>query len=221
MDNIINTATLSGIVNTSSQRLSTSDQIQLIIAIVTFLAVCAALFGERFWRWFERPKIKVEFDKNSDRCFRWADVPLCNIQDEGQKTNVRKYYFRLKITNDGSTATKLRVRADIIDQTGRGVVRFEPSTLQWINKKEEIDLLNGESEYVNFLSQVVSHPEIRNRLTIEVFDSSPRGIAWDRQLDKYSYSITVYGENIKPVSVRARFTPNRDKTLPGKLRIFV
>lgn len=203
----------------ANPELSLSDKIQAIMTFFTFCAVLVALFGERFWRWIERPKIKVSFDKNSDRCFRWADVPLCNIQDEGKKLNVRKYYFRLKITNFGNVATNLRVRADIKDKNGKEVERFEPSTLQWINRKEENDLLNGESEYINFLSQVVNHPEINNRLTIEVFDSSSRGIAWDRKLDTYNYSITVFGQNINPVSVNAKFKPNKDKSVPGKLVI--
>lgn len=198
----------------------TTDQIiNTSIATATFLAAFVALFGEKFWRWLGRPKIKVSFDKNSERCHRWADVGLCNIQDEGQIANVRKYYFRLKITNNGNAATKLRVRADIQDKHGNPVDRFEPSTLQWISGKEEEDLVNGESEYVNFLSQVVNHPEINNRLTIEIFNTSTRGIAWDRKLDIYKYSITVFGENIKPVSVHAKFFPNRNKLLPGKLLI--
>ena len=197
--------------------ISLSDRIQLAMTFFTFCAVVVALFGERFWRWLERPKIRVFFDKNSDRCFRWADIPLCNIQDEGQIRNVKKYYFRLKITNTGKSATKLRVRADIMNEHGKEVERFEPSTLQWINGKEETDLLNGESEYVNFLSQVVNHSELNNRLTIEIFNTHPRGIAWDRKLDKYRYSITIFGEDIKPVSLQARFIPNRKKTLPGNL----
>lgn len=199
----------------------TSDQINQVInssiAVATFLAAFVALFGERFWNWISRPKIHISFDRNSERCFRWADVPLCNIQEEGQKPNVRKYYFRLKITNNGNTATKLRVRADILDKYGKPVDRFEPSTLQWISGREEEDLVNGESEYVNLLSQVVNHPEINHRLTIEIFNTSPRGIAWDRILDKYKYSITVFGANIKPVSITAMFIPNRDKLLPGRL----
>ena len=199
--------------------LTIADIIQATMTFFTFCAVVVALFGEKFWRWLERPKIEVDFDKDSDRCFRWADVPRCNIQDEGQKKDVRKYYFRLKITNNGRAATKLRVRADIKDKNGKEVERFEPSTLQWINSKEETDLLNGESEYVNFLSQVVNQPEIRNRLTIEVFGTSPRGVAWDRQLDKYKYPITIYGENIKPVPLQAEFIPNKDKTKPGVLTI--
>lgn len=203
----------------TNAELTIADKIQMAMTFFTFCAVVIALLGERFWKWLERPKIKVSFDKNSERCFRWADVTLCNIQDEGQKANVKKYYFRLKITNIGGMAKKLRVRADIKDKNGNEVERFEPSTLQWISRKEETDLLNGESEYINFLSQVVNHPEINNRLTIEIFDTSSRGIAWDRPLDKYKYSITVFGENIKPVSVNAKFVPNRTKTLPGKLTI--
>ncbi len=199
--------------------ISLTDKIQLAMTFFTFCAVVVALFGERFWRWVERPKIKILFDKDSDRCFRWADVPLCNIQDEGQIHNVKKYYFRLKITNTGRSAAKLRVRVDIMDKNGKEVERFEPSTLQWINGKEETDLLNGESEYVNFLSQVVNHLEVNNRLTIEIFNTSPRGIAWDRVLDKYKYSITIFGENIKPVSLQAVFIPNSSKDKPGNVTL--
>jgi len=203
----------------ANTELTISDKIQVAMTLVTFCAVLVALFGERFWKWLERPKIKIDFDEYSERCFRWADVPLCNIQDEEQIDNVRKYYFRLKITNNGNVARKLRVRVDIKDKNGKEVERFEPSTLQWINKKEETDILNEESEYVNFLSQVVNHPEINNRLTIEIFDKSPRGIAWDRKLDKYEYFITVFGYNIKPVSVHAKFVPNRNMLSPGKLSL--
>lgn len=186
------------------------------IALGTLGAVIVALFGERFWKLIEGPRIKIEFDKDSERCFRWA-IATPNIQDEGVIRNVKKYYFRLKITNTGGVAKKLRVRADIKDKNGNEVERFEPSTLRWINGKEETDLLRGESEYVNLLSQLVDHPEIRNRLTIEISDNSPRGIAWDRKLDIYKYSVTVYGENINPVSIHAKFTPNHDITKPGNL----
>lgn len=200
-------------------RVSISDWIQLGMTFFTFLAVLVALFGERFWKRMDRPKIKIDFDKNSDRCFRWAMVPLCNIQDEGQQRDVRKYYFRLKVTNDGGMAIKLRVRADIKDEKGKEMERFEPSNLQWINRKEEMDLLKGESEYVNFLSQVVNSPNIKNRLTIEIFDTSPRGIAWDRLLKTYKYSIILFGENIKPILVHAKFVPNIDIMKPGKLTV--
>lgn len=205
--------------NSSLEPSISNNLTQNFMAISTFLAVIVALFAREFWKWKGRPKIKIDFDKSSDRCFRWAMVPLCNIQDEGQRKDVKKYYFRLKVTNNGGTAKKLRVRADIKDKTGREIERFEPSTLQWINRKEETDLLRGESEYVNFLSQVVNSPEIKNRLTIEVFDTSSRGIAWDRPLDTYKYSVTIYGENIKPILVHTKFAPDGNIMKPGKLTI--
>lgn len=196
-----------------------SDNIQLLIALATFLAVLVALFAERFWKWLERPKIKIEFAKNSERCFRWALVQSCNIQDEGVKQNVKKYYFRLKITNNGGTAYKLRVRADIESVDGKEAERFEPSTLGWIDGQQEVTLLKGESEYINFLSQVVDPLDIKNRLTIEIFNTSPRGIAWDRVLKIYKYSITVFGENIEPVLIHAKFVPHTKLDKPGKLII--
>lgn len=215
----MNISTSSALINSQIPKVSISDWMQIGMTFFTFLAVFVALFGERFWKWIEKPKIRIDFNKNSDRCFRWAMVPLCNIQDEGQRTDVKKYYFRLKVTNDGGTARKLRVRVDIKDEKGREIERFEPSTLQWINRKEETDLLKGESEYVNFLSQVVNSPEIKNRLTIEVFDTSSRGIAWDKPLDIYKYSITIYGENIKPILIHAKFIPDNDIANPRELTV--
>ena len=201
-----------------SEHLTLSDWIQIGIAVITSIAVIVALFGKRFWDLFDRPKIKISFDKSSDRCFRWAIIKNNHIQDEGVHENVKKQYFRLRVTNKGGLAKGLRVRADIFDKSGKELERFEPSTLRWINGKEEVDLAVGESEFVNFLSQVLeSDRKINNRLTIEVFDASPRGIAWDRLLMEYHFQITVYGENIKPKSFKAVFKPNQTKSKPGDL----
>jgi len=75
-------------------------------AIATFLAVIIALFGERFWEWLRRPKLHIEFDKESERCFRWAISPEEYRQDQGLFYSVRIWYFRLKVVNTGSTNIK-------------------------------------------------------------------------------------------------------------------
>jgi len=197
--------------------LSVSDTIQALMAYFTLLAVLAALLVQKFWDWVNEPIINVEFNKNSERCLRWAVVPKCNIQDEGLKTDVKRYYFNLKITNFGGLAKKLRVRADIINNKGEEAERFEPTTLRWINRKEEVDLMRGEPEYVNLVSQVVNHQEVNNRLRVEVFDTSPRGIAWDRPLNTYKYSVAIFGENIKPIVKYLKFIPNKSWKDPGEL----
>jgi hypothetical protein len=74
-----------------SSGMTTSDWIQSILALFTFLAVLVALFGERFWKWLDRPRLQIEFDKDSERCYRWAIVNPDHVQDEGQFSNVKKY----------------------------------------------------------------------------------------------------------------------------------
>jgi len=199
--------------------LATNDKIQLSLAVITLLAVLVALFGERLWKWVDRPKVSVDFDQSSERCLRWAMVDPCNVQDEGQHRNVKRYYFRLRVQNQGSAAKKLRVRAELLDKTNTPIDRFEPTELNWISGIPKVDLARGESEYVNLLSQVVSHPGIKNRLTVEVSNTSPRGIAWDRPLETYTLEVTVYGDNIDPVQSQFRFKPKKDITKPGELKL--
>lgn len=219
MNHLVNTSTLSGIIEATSSSITIADKIQIAIVVVTFLAVLVALFSERLWKYMERPKITLSFDKSSDRCYRWADLNENNVQDEGRHRNVRKQYFRLKIANNGSLAKKLKVKVNIFYKNKKEVDRFEPSSLAWISGDETIDLAKGESEYINFLSQVIHSPtKITNRLTVEIFDTKPRGIAWDRPLKTYYYRLTVYGENIKPLTYLAKFTANKDINKPGSIR---
>lgn len=201
------------------EALSIADRIQTSIALATFFAVLVALFGERLWRWIDRPKIYLTFDRASDRCFRWADVALDNVQDEERHLNVKRQYFRLKVENKGGIAKNLRIRVDIL-KGNKELERFEPSTLLWISGREREDLANGESEYTNFISQVLHSPtKIDNRLRIEIFNAKERGIAWDRPLDQYNYKIIVYGDNLTPKIFLAKFTPNRNINTPGKLTV--
>jgi len=215
----ITIASPSGIILPSNY-LSTSDYIQILIALVTLLAVLVALFKDRFWNWWDRPRISVSFDKISDRCYRWAEVTRDNIQDEGQHLHVKRQYFRLKVENKGGLVKRLRVRVDMFDSRNNEVERFEPSELLWISGKEQMELARGESEYVNFLSQVIYSPtQISNRLRVELHNASERGIAWDRKLTVYNFRLTVYGDNIKPQTHFARFTPRKEADKPGKLEI--
>ncbi len=82
------------------QRMNTSDWIQLGVLFVMFFAVIVALFGEKFREWLKRPKISLEFDKKSDRCFREATVPSDNIQKEQYSpfVNVTRVYYRLMMS---------------------------------------------------------------------------------------------------------------------------
>lgn len=215
MNDIVSTVSANTVLN---PQLDLSDCIQLVIALITLCAVLVALFGQRFWNWFDRPKINVLFDRESERCFRWAQVGLCNIQDEGRHQNVTKQYFRLKVTNKGGFAKKLKVKVDLLDKRKRLTDRFEPSALSWITGESTVDLAREESEYVNLISQVIASPtQITNRLTLEISNTSPRGIAWDRSLDVYYLKIVIHGENFEPVTKMFRFRPDKVLSKPGYL----
>lgn len=83
----------------------------------------------------------------------------------------------MKVENKGGLARNLRIRVDIL-KGNKELERFEPSTLLWISGREREDLAKGESEYINFLSQVLYSPtKIENRLRIELFNAGERGIA--------------------------------------------
>ncbi|HSX15264.1 MAG TPA: hypothetical protein VLF40_00570 [Candidatus Saccharimonadales bacterium] len=199
--------------------LNVSDKIQIALTAITLLAVLVALFADRIWKWFDRPRVSIEFIKSSERCLRLAIAYLDDVPGEMGPTQVARYYFRLKVDNAGGTVQNLRVRADILGMDKEPLEYFEPVTLNWIVGKESIDLAKGESEYINLASQVVSYPnQITNRLTVEVSNTDLRGISWDRPLSEYFLEVTAYGDNIrKPVQNTFKFTPDNDLTKPGSL----
>jgi len=204
----------------TTETLTISDWIQLIIAVSTLFAVIIALSsGMGFWQWLKRPKIKISFDRESDRCFRWAIRSTDNIQDEGQREDIKRYYFRLKVSNSGGLAKNLKVRVEIYNKEWKKVERFEPSTLRWVGGQESNDLTRGESEYINFLSQVADPGRLTNNLRIEIYNFESRGIAWDRPLACYNYQIIIYGENINPKVYIAQFIPDESEGSPGSILI--
>lgn len=198
--------------------------------LLTLIIILVALFGEKFREWLNRPEIVISFDKSSDRCYRWATLKKDFIQDEtgeGGLTDAKRQYFRLRVKNNGGLAKKLKIKTDVLFEDGREVDRFEPSTLRWLNGEEVVDLARGEIDYVNFLSQLLSHKtddryHIKNSLRIELYNTNPRGIAWDRDLrdiSTYKYKIIIHGENVNPKIFTAKFTRNKNVKEPGNLEI--
>lgn len=185
-------------------------------------AVIVALFWDKTWSlitWFflKKPKLSILFDKNSERCYRTATLVGDAIQGHSTVINVDRQYFRLRIRNNGGFAQKIKVRADLLSPLLDELDRFEPTTLRWINNREENDLARGEVSYINLLSQIINNPRITERLRVEVFDKTPRGIGWDRPLDEYIIKIIVHGENISPITEYFRFIPPTFNIQAGEL----
>lgn len=221
--------------------MTTSDCIQFFGVVVTFCAVLVALFGDYFREMIFGPKISLTFDERSDRCFRKAIVPNDSIQGEYAiyTGNVTRMYYRLKVENTGGLAKNVKVKIDIFNSDEKEIKHFEPSTLRWINGNEKVDLASKEdNNYVNVCSQVIDPDEtfscnmpslgvtgggyvknrIHNRLRLELFDTSPRGIDKDFLLDNYVFKIIVYGDNFKPIPKKYNFIKPSSNTLPGILK---
>lgn len=129
------------------------DLITISLAVAAFVTATIALYGSRYKEWLTRPKIKISFNKNSDRCIRKGALAQNSIQEEGLFVGVERYYYRLKIINKGGYANKVRVKVDIYFD-GKERCHFEPQTLKWVTtlKEDEENLAKGEINYINLCS---------------------------------------------------------------------
>lgn len=171
-------------------------------------------------KFINRVKIKISFNKYSERCSRKATVINDNIQDTPTYQFIERNYFRLIIKCINGLAKNIRVRVDLLDQYFKEVPRFEPCLLRWVIPKEKIDLAKDEYEYINLVSQIMNEPGIKNRVRVEIQDTTPRGIAWDRPLKKYILKVSAFGENFIPVIKYFEFKPASSFKLltPGNIK---
>lgn len=197
------------------------------IMIATFLAVLAALFGERFRKWLEHPKISLRFDKKSDRCFRKTQVnDFLRFEKSPLKgdCNTERCLYRLEIENKGGLAKNVKVKIDILDAKEKEIQYFEPSTLRWISGREDEDLTRGEVNYVNICSQImrvvspknIDARKLENLLRIELSDltymQSPASYLeyergrYDLPLENYIFKVVVCGDNFKFIPKKFKFT---------------
>ena len=204
-----------------------SGQILFSAKFWTFTAVMVALFGVRFNDWLNRPIMSLDFDPNSDRCCRSAVLSQDTIQDFGIFNNVTRQYFRLKVSNIGkSTAKKIRITVDLYYEDGKEAERFEPTCLSWLTREREIDIAGDEVTYINLFSQVIgisethtiSYPKGLFVIRWQVYDTTPRGIAWDRERRIFNIKLVVHGDNVGAKTFWFKFIPEGDDIFkPGKL----
>ena len=197
-----------------------SDWIQLSLAVIATIALIVALFGDRFWQFYKRPKIAVEFNPQSERCSRLA---------RPKNEPLGRYFFRLRVINNGKTeAKRLRAKVELFTSKNKGddfielsslypAPYFEPSTLHWITSLEFVDLAPDEDWYLDLVSQSIEH-SLDKPLRIEIFNRDSRGVIWNRTLDKYIIRVIIHGENItKPVIKYFLFNPSTNSENVGSL----
>ncbi|HPT07792.1 MAG TPA: hypothetical protein PLO85_06590 [Candidatus Omnitrophota bacterium] len=196
---------------------------------LTFIAILVALFNQRFQDFINAPLINLDFDKNSDRCYRWAMLAEDLIQEWGV-FQVERQYFRLKVTNNGlGTAKKVRITVELFNKDRNEEERFEPNSLRWLTREKEIDIASGETTYINLLSHVKkirstikqSRPMANNFFVIrlELFDLlNARGLAWDKDKEIYYLKIIIHGDNVQAKTYWYKYIPDEnDMFKPGNL----
>jgi hypothetical protein len=199
--------------------LTAAERIQSAVGIITLIAVLVAFFKDKFWQRWDRPKIKMEFDKENDRCYRSAHIDKDIIQDVDKIVTSDRQYYRLRIFNDGGKASNLKVIIDVYDSGFQQAKRFEPSLLRWVSGEDKIDLSHGEDNYINLLSFVIRPPEIKNRLRVEITDYLPRAIAWDRPAGQWIFKVSIYGDNLKnAVTKYWQYIPSETPDNPGDIK---
>lgn len=187
-------------------------------AIATFLAVLVALFGKRAQDWIDRPKMRVSYWQESERCFRGAMQINDRIQNFPH-IPLERQFFRLRVSNEGKqTARRVKVVVDLYYENGEPAERFEPNSLRWIaSDQETIDIASQEKTYINLLSQITkikqNGEKIPSNLFVirwEVFNMMPRGIAWDRESRDYLIKLIIHGDNFEPSTKWLKFIPDKN-----------
>lgn len=199
--------------------ISTSDLIQLIIALATLFAVIVALFGQRFWGWKDKPKVKVSFDENDPEFFHQTDMHI--IQNGRIAYSIPTYYVRLKVTNLGKTT--LENTEVVLEKVIPQQEKFMSLNLSWagfITTANDITRTTrippGQSRIVDVIE--VMEPQLTSKLAGQLESANdtdaqryrgysqgfrccsikPNSLSDIFPADKYTFQLGVYSDNLKP-----------------------
>jgi len=149
--------------------------------------------------WF-KPTILVEY-ANNEECIQEALIIHRTEIPGDEMITGQNSWLRLKILNKGKTTAKgVYVKLISMKDSKNEFIRpFDPSPLNWtIFHTDKIDLAKGEYHIVDLVYQNIG---------TDFF--IPRAISLPNSLidkikelatGRYSFQITVYGDNIEPVS---------------------
>ncbi len=173
----------------------TSDPAQWVQAIGSIITVLVALFTVILFQmlkpWFERPKLKIEFENRFPCC---KDSPTTDYGDTRPA-----YWVRLRIRNIGrSSAQKCFGRMlEIHDGRGTWLERYDPETLDWRGIITGlITLAPGDFEYLDVWLTAKDVSDMRLRIS----DHTARSGLFDFRPGNYTIKIIIFSDNAKPVS---------------------
>lgn len=205
---------------------TSSDNIQLLIASATFLAVLVALFAERFWKWLDRPRIKVYFSDQDSECYHKTtmDIHYRNGQTI-ESISIPTYYVRLKVFNSGrETLNNVEVVLEKIEPRPTTFMSLNLSWAGFINPPNDIkrtvripsrqsrvvDVIevmepNQTLQFANKLGTQNDPDTNRYRAYIKGFRScsiKPNTLSDVSPSGKYIFHIGIYADRVKPKIVK-------------------
>ena len=165
---------------------------------ITLLAVIVALFGNVFWKWLERPKIKFSISNKE---------PHIIIKYPG----IIKY-FRIKIKNEGKTTAKnCYVKLISVKSVNNNINLIEPDKLKWANAPKDTRYINESNSPIHKEYKDI-HPgdwefcdifKLDGTKLIELKFISSGNRTTDIR-DEYLITIEISGDNFKPKEATIR-----------------
>ncbi|MBI4004585.1 hypothetical protein HY358_00445 [Candidatus Roizmanbacteria bacterium] len=214
----------------------TSDFIQIVIATITLFAVLVALFGQRFWKWKDKPQIGINFDEENSEFYHLTDMHI--IQNGAIIALIPTYYIRLKITNLGKTT--LENAEVILEKVAPQQERFMSLNLSWagfIAPPNDITrtarIPPGQSRVVDIIEVMEPKPtsEIADYLKKLKDTDAERYSAYGKgfrccsikpnslsdifPINNYMFNLGVYADNVYPKNFRlsAKYDGKWDKNI--------
>lgn len=193
MNNLFDVATISSVSAITSSVLTTADKIQLAIASVTFLAVLVALFGERIWKWKDRPRISISFKNNDSECYHLTDMHI--LQNGRIIEAIPSYYIRIRVTNTGRAT--LENTEVVLEDVKPKPDKFMSLNLSWA----------GFIQAQNDIKRTIRIPRGQTRIldVIEVMEPSQTKALADRLLasnDTDANRYKSYSEGFRCCSIK-------------------
>lgn len=164
-----------------------------VLAIITFLAVLVALFGQKFWDWWNRPKIKFSLKNQEPHIIFGYSNPMTKL-------------FRLKVINKGNTVAK-NCRIKVLSVFPSPEEKFfEPDILKWSSAPKDTRYTNDQLSPIHKTDKDI-HPnggwEFCDLFFCRSGDSRVNfASSGNRQFlarnDNYIITIEISGDNLKP-----------------------
>ena len=166
----------------------------IIAGIGTFALAVMTFYIEIIGPFWNRACFSIEFENKE---------PFCRVT-RVTDTKIHAYYIRLRVYNSGRSVAKncLGKITKVTDVDGKELVDYDPVQLGWVGTKLDtiplstIDLNAKDFEYLNLVYVRSDNAGV----AYIAKDELPRGTTVCFFSRSYIIQVTIYGQNVKPIS---------------------